>query len=77
MYLKDVSSAYCINFKKLLEAVISLMYIMKRSGPKIEPLRTPMVIEFLLDLHSSISTKYNLLFKYDWNQLFAVFFMPK
>jgi hypothetical protein len=39
-----VSSANRIKSKKFVELCISLMYMMKSKGPKIEPCGTPVVI---------------------------------
>ena len=45
-----MSSAYIINLKRSLESAMSLIYIINRSGPKIDPWGTPVVIATSSDL---------------------------
>ena len=43
--VKVVSIAYIKNLKKSLESTMSLIYIINRSDPKIDPWGTPVVID--------------------------------
>ena len=45
-----VSSAYIMKWKRLLDSGKSCIYIMRRSGPKMEPWGTPVTIGRVSDL---------------------------
>ena len=51
-----VSSAYKIKLNLSLDMIISLIHILNKRGPRIEPCGTPVLIDMIEELISSICT---------------------
>ena len=72
-----VLSAYIMQLNSSLAFGKSLMYIMKSSGPRIEPCDTPVVMLSVPDFASLISMYCLRLFRYLLNKFNAMSLIPE
>ena len=74
--LNVVSSAYIINWKFLLAFGKSLIFIINRRGPRIDPCGTPYSVSSTSEQEDSNGTYCFLLVRYELSRLYEMPFIP-